>query len=382
MDRRHGYRAARLFTGDQVMAPGTVVLNGPVIEWVGGGVPPMPVRLEDLGDATLLPGLIDAHSHVSIDPAAGDQIGQLRRSADARLASARLRLPIDLASGVTTMRVMGEEDGVDLQIAQEIASGALAGPDLICAGVQIAREGHHGHALTGVSGEAGITLLARGNVSRGARALKIFATGGISSSGTADAAPFTAAEIACAAAVAREHGVPLAAHAHGGAGLRHAIEGGVDTIEHAAALDDASLDRILARGLMVVGTFSILYHPDGIARGDAANPEIVTKLRAARETMERSWRAIVASGARIAVGTDSMHGRLAFDIARLVDFGATPQTALTAATIGGAEACGLTDRGRLAPGLRADVVAVHGDPFTDISCLVEPRLVIANGHVR
>ena len=131
---------------------------------------------------------------------------------------------------------------------------------------------------------------------------------------------------------------------------------------------------------MVVGTFSILYHPDGIERGDSANPEVLSKLRHARTTMEHSWRAILASGARIAVGTDSMHGRLAFDVAKLVEWGASARDALSAATVGGAEACGLTDRGRLAPGLRADVIAVRGDPLAEITRLAEPILVVAHGR--
>ena len=237
MPDRHGYRAARLFDGSQLLSPGTVVIRDRTIEWVGSGEPPLPAPLEDLGQATLLPGLIDAHSHVSIDPALGDQIGQLRRPIEAQLDSARRHVPLDLASGVTTMRVLGEEGGVDFRVRDEIASGALAGPDLICAGVQIAREGAHGHAVTGVRDEAGIDELARRNVRAGARVLKIFATGGISSSGTSDETPFTAHEVARAAAVAHENGLRLAAHAHGGPGALAAIEGGVDTVEHAAAID-------------------------------------------------------------------------------------------------------------------------------------------------
>lgn len=280
------------------------------------------------------------------------------------------------------MRVMGEEGGLDFLIRDEIARGALAGPDLVCAGVQIAREGHHGHAVTSVRDEAGITALACRNVERGAGVLKIFATGGISTSGTAvDAPPFSAREIGCAAAVAHDHGLKLAAHAHGGEGAMHAIEGGVDTMEHAAAIDGACLDGILGRGLIVVGTFSILFHHRGIEYGDAGNPEVLTKVRTARLTMEYSWRRLLAAGARIAVGTDSMHGLLAYDIAMLVEFGASPGAALRAATLGGAEACGLMDRGRLAPGLRADAIAVLGDPLADLSILARPILVVANGRV-
>ncbi|CAN5577062.1 amidohydrolase family protein [soil metagenome] len=382
MPARRAYRAARVFTGDSTISPGTVVLRGERIEWIGGSQPPSPVSIEDLGDATILPGLVNAHTHPSIDPAAGDQIGQMRRPLEVQLAAARRHVTADLSSGVTTMRVMGEEADVDFRIHREISAGALDGPDLVCAGVQIARAGHHGHAVTGVRSESEVAALARRNIERGARVLKIFATGGISTSGTAtDAPPFSTQEIGCAAAIAHESGIPLAAHAHGGSGARQAVAGGVDTIEHAAAIDDECLEDILGRGLLIVGTFSILYHPRGIEHGDSGNPEVMGKLRHARETMERSWRAIVKAGARVAVGTDSMHGLLAYDIARLVEFGMPPLAALRAATVGGAEACGLTDRGRLVPGSRADILAVRGDPLADISRITDPILVVANGQV-
>lgn len=246
---------------------------------------------------------------------------------------------------------MGEEAGVDFLIRDEIAAGGLAGPDLLCAGIQIAREGHHEHAMTGVRNKADIEALARRNIANGARLLKIFATGGISSRGAEpEVPPFTGAQIERAAAVAHEHGLKLAAHAHGGEGAYHAIRGGVDTIEHGAALDQCAIDSIVSSGLVIVGTFSILYRPRGIQHGDAGNPGILPKVNHARRIMERSWRAIVASGARVAVGTDSMHGQLAYELEKLVEFGAAPGEALRAATVVGAEVCGLTDRGRLAPG--------------------------------
>jgi len=378
----HAFRALRLFTGSDVLSPGFIVLSGDRIAAVSGGAPADDVASVDLGDATILPGLIDAHSHLSIVPGEGDQIGQMRRPLNVQLAAARSNVARDLASGVTTMRVMGEELGVDFHVRDEIRRGVLDGPDLLCAGVQIAREGQHGHAITGVRDEAEIEALARQNIDRGADLLKIFATGGVSSEGTAqDAVPFTTQEIQRAADTAHAHGLRLAAHTHGGEGARRAIEGGVDTIEHGAALDDELIDAIVRRSLMVVGTFSILFHPEGIEQGDGGRPDVMAKVHRARVTVERAWRAVTTAGMRCAVGTDSMHGRLAYDVAKLVEFGATPFAALQAATVRGAEACGLTDRGCLEPGLRADVVVVRGNPLDDIMSLSAPELVIAGGRI-
>jgi imidazolonepropionase-like amidohydrolase len=374
--------ADRLFTGSELLTPGVVVLDGERIAFAGSQLPSESGAAFRFGDATILPGLIDAHSHVSIVPAEGNQIEQLRQPADVQLAASRRNVARDLASGVTTMRVLGQELDVDFELKREIDAGRTDGPALVCAGIQIARDGQHGHAITGMRTRDDIEQLARRNVAKGAGVLKIFATGGVSSSGTSqDSCPFTEDEIRCAADVAHAHGLKLAAHAHGGQGARNAIAGGVDTIEHAAALDDELMAMIADRRLTVVGTFSILFHPDGIERGDAGNAAVMDKVHAARETVARSWTRIVAAGLRVALGTDSMHGCLAFDLAKLVEYGATPVEALTAATAIGAEVCGLADRGRLAAGLRADLVIVRGDPVADIARVADPLCVVIGGRV-
>jgi imidazolonepropionase-like amidohydrolase len=130
-----------------------------------------------LAGSTLLPGLIDSHSHVSIVPSRGDQLGQMRLPAEVQLATARSNVLADLLSGVTTLRVMGQELDVDFLLRDEIASGATLGPDLVCAGVQVTKDGAHGHALTAVRNEAEIDALVERNVAQGAGLVKIFTTG-------------------------------------------------------------------------------------------------------------------------------------------------------------------------------------------------------------
>jgi imidazolonepropionase-like amidohydrolase len=287
----------------------------------------------------------------------------------------------DLLAGVTTLRVMGQERDVDFRLRDEIGRGETFGPELVCAGVQLAKAGAHGHALTAVASEDDIARLVDANAAKGAGLIKIFTTGGVSSVASSHGdCPFTPREIRCAANAAHRHGLRLASHAHGGEGARRAIEH-VDTIEHGALLDEALIDEIARRGLAVVGTFSILDHPAGIEAGDAGRPEIIGKLRDVRERVGFAWRRILQSGVRVAVGTDSMHGCLASDVARLVELGATEGRALRAATIGGADVCGLSDRGAIAPGLRADLVAVLGDPLSDIRALASPVLVMKAGSI-
>ena len=335
-----------------------------------------------LAGATLLPGLIDAHTHVSIAPSRGNQIEQMKLPVAEQLATARVNVQADLLAGVTTLRIMGQELDVDFLLRDEIDDGRTLGPDLLCAGVQIAKRGGHGYAISAVANEADIVRRVESNVAKGARLIKIFTTGGVSSvASSQNDCPFTAHEVRCAADAAHRHGLKLASHAHGGAGARLAMDNGVDTIEHGALFDGVLIARAAECGVTMVGTFSILDHPAGIECGDSGRPEIVGKLRESRGRVRAAWSGILDAGLPIAVGTDSMHGCLAFDIGRLVELGASPARALRAATSDGARACGLEDRGSIAPGLRADLVAVLGDPLDDIRAMAAPVFVMKAGRV-
>jgi imidazolonepropionase-like amidohydrolase len=335
-----------------------------------------------LPGATLLPGLVDAHTHVSIVPSRGNQIEQMKLPVAEQLAAARVNVQADLLAGVTTLRVMGQELGVDFLLRDEIHAGQTLGPELMCAGVQIAKRSGHGHALTAVANEDDIVQLVEANAAKGARLIKIFTTGGVSSvASSQDDCPFTAREVRCAADAAHRHGLTLASHAHGGAGARLAMANGVDTIEHGALFDDVLIAQAADCGVTLVGTFSILDHPAGIECGDSERPAIVGKLRESRGRVRAAWAGILDAGLPIAVGTDSMHGCLAFDIARLVELGASPARALRAATSDGARVCGLVDRGAIAAGLRADLVAVLGNPLDDIRAMAAPVFVMKGGKV-
>jgi len=378
--------ADRVFTADPAdgdrAAPGCVVVDEGVIRDVRREPPP-DVQVVRLEGATLLPGLIDAHTHVSIVPSLGNQIDQFKLPVEVQLATARVSLLLDVYSGVTTMRIMGQELGVDFQVRDEVEAGRAVGPSLLCAGVQLAKPNSHGHAITSVETLEDIEALAERNVASGAALLKIFVTGGVASAGTwLGQSPFSHDEIRRAADVAHRHGLKLAAHAHGGFGARVAIESGLDTLEHGSLLDDELIALAVERGVAIVGTFSVLFHPSGILAGDAANAAVMEKARNVGDQVERTWRKILQADLRVAVGSDSMHGCLAFDVIQLVRFGATPARAIRAATSDGAEVCGVADsRGALRPGLRADILAVRGNPLDDIRALASPVLVMKQGRV-
>ena len=372
-----------VFTGlSDTLQSSVVVVDGDRIVAIEASVPPEIDAVVRLPGVTLLPGLIDAHTHVSILPCRGNQIDQMRVPLAEQMSIGRSNVLADLLSGVTTMRVMGQEFGVDFAVKAEIAAGDTLGPDLVCAGVQLAKENGHGHALTSVRDANDIRNLVDENARRGAGLIKIFTTGGVSSVATSQAdCPFTPEEIRAAADAAHKHGLKLASHAHGGEGAKRAIENGVDTIEHGVLLDEAMIEEATRRGLAIVGTFSIQDHPAGILAGDARNPQIQRKLHEVRGRVSQTWRRILDSGVHVAVGTDSMHGCLAYDIWRLTAFGASPARALRAATSDAAKVCDRSDRGALAPGLRADLVGVLGNPLDDIRVMARPVFVMKAGAV-
>jgi imidazolonepropionase-like amidohydrolase len=361
---------------------GVVVVEDGRISAIVSSPPSDGTAVLRLAGTTLLPGFIDAHSHLSIVPSRGDQIGQMMLPVEVQLATARSNILADLLSGVTTLRSMAQELDVDFIVRDEVASGRTLGPDLVCSGVQLVKQGAHGYAFTAVASETDIEALVERNAARGAGLIKIFVTGGVSSVASRQGdSPFTAREIRCAADAAHRHGLKLAAHAHGGTGAALAIENGVDTIEHGVLLDDEMIDAAARRRLAIVGTFSIQDHPAGIQAGEAGTPAIVEKLRDVRVRVAATWRRILdTDDLRVAVGTDSMHGCLAFDIARLVDFGASPARALRAATAEGAAACGLADRGALVVGRRADLLAVRGNPVEHIHAVASPAFVMKGGR--
>jgi imidazolonepropionase-like amidohydrolase len=336
----------------------------------------------DLSPYFVMPGMIDAHTHLSIVPSKGNQMGQLREPPGRQALRVAGNLRKDLDSGVTTLRVMGEEDWLDVHARRAIAEGDLDGPRLVIATRGLAPTNGHGRGRQGFDEPDAVRRAARRNLERGADFLKIFATGGVASGSGLDSSAYSLEEMRVIVEEAERRGTYAAAHAHGGPGLRTAVAAGVRTIEHAAVASEEDVAAMARAGCWVVATFSILFRPDGIELGDRDNPAVMEKVRWARETVAVSARRIFEAGIPVALGTDSMHGNMAFEVETAVRFGMLPREALLAATASGARALRVDDAvGTLTPGKAADLIAVDGDPLADPSALRRVVLVMRGGRI-
>jgi imidazolonepropionase-like amidohydrolase len=280
------------------------------------------------------------------------------------------------------MRVVGEEHFIDVDLRDAIASGRLPGPRLRVATRPITARNGHGAALTFSDGEDEIRRNIRENVARGADLIKLFMTGGVSSRGTAARwYAYSRREVEVAVEEAHRNHKPVAVHAHGGPGLRICIEAGVDTIEHGKLCEFDDFVEMRRRSIWLVTNNAVSGHPDGIEKGDGHVPAIMAKLREARDVARHNFKAVLESGVKWALGTDSMHGLMWWEIAKVVEWGADPHDAILAATRRAAEAIGMAaDVGTLEPGKLADVISVKGDPLTDIACLQHVGLVMQAGR--
>lgn len=356
-----------------------VVDDGRVVETRNDVPADVPILYEHDGYA--LPGLVDAHSHATIRPGEGDQLGQLGMDRVSATVRAVNNLRKDLSSGTTSMRLMAEEGYLDVRLAEMERAGELDGPRLLPSGIHLTPTSGHGMVHTATDGITAIRTRIRENVRQGATHTKFFSTGGISSdTGSPGRAQYSREEVRTIVAETHRHELRVATHAHGGAGARLAIEEGVDTIEHAHLFGDEEVSMLEGSDQYVVGNFAISSHPGGIERGDGDNPAIMAKLRESRRHSENAWRAILDADVNVAVGTDSMHGFMHYEMAKLVEYGATPGEALNAGTLWAAEAIDrIDDVGSLEPSKRADVVCVDGNPLEDIGVVASPVAVFKDG---
>src|SRR5262249_1001017 len=343
----------------------------------------------DLRNRFVMPGLIDCHTHASIVPGQGDQLGQLCRGPVPQALAATRNLRKDLAAGTTTMRIMGEEHFVDVDVREAIeageamAAGVLVAPRLLVAGRGLAADNGHGRALTSYDGVDNVRRGARENLRRGANHVKIFVTGGVSSPGPMPTgSAYTREEIRAAVEEADRVGTYAAAHAHGGPGLQLAVREGVRTIEHGALASDEDIALMIEHSVWLICTFAVFMHPTGIEQGDGHRTAIMDKVRQARRIVAGNFPRHLASGVRFACGTDSMHGLMPFELQTLTRFrGAAADTPL-AATRWGAEACRIDDQvGTIQPGKRADLIALDGDPLKDMAALERVSMVMKDGVV-
>jgi imidazolonepropionase-like amidohydrolase len=373
-------------TGRGVVRDAAVLLDGDRIVAVGPARSFERVDAEriDLGDATLLPGFVDAHTHLSIRPGEGDQHGQLRRPIVAQALRAVPNLRRMVESGVTTARIMGEQAGIDFVFREQVAAGEILGPRLFVSGMALSATNGHGRALGVADGVDGVRIAVRANLRDGADHIKFFMTGGVSSSGSSlYAYHYGREEVRAIVEEAHRAGRRVAVHAHGGPGVTICAEEGVDSIEHGGLLTEENAAVMAERGTDLVLTKTIGHHPDGIERGDGHRPEIIAKMRESRAMDTEVFARVRAYGLRFALGTDSMHGYFGYEITWLIEHGVAIEDALIAATRHGALVMGLErEIGTLEVGKRADVIALAGDTLASARVgRDDVRLVVAGGRV-
>lgn len=380
-------RAARLLdveTGTLREKQVVLVAKGRIVSVGPAGTVKLPARTAviELGDATLLPGLIDAHTHLAWMPQAAPSPGAT--PALPGLEEARTTL----LAGFTTVRNLGSTGRADVRLRDAIRDGRAEGPRVLAAGPGI---GAPGSACDNVfGGEAVVTRpdrlasLVTRLVDEGADVVKVCAGGGVIAS-EPGAAELTREQLETIVARAHQLERKVAAHAQGPQAIANAVAAGVDSIEHGAFVDEATAREMARRGTYLVPT---LYRIDwALEQARAADPASrrVATLQAARTQARAHVRRAIQAGVPIALGTDATlfpHGLNARELAVLVEVGLSPLEAVRSATLHAARLLGLErEVGSVAPGKRADLVAVDGDPLRDVRTLERVRFVMKDGRV-
>src|SRR5271170_69334 len=374
-----------------IIEDGKIVSAGPSAETKA---PPDALRIE-LPNATVLPGLIDAHTHLTYEPRFGyEELGvSVLRSALIGAKNAR----VTLEAGFTTVRNVGAEGYSDVALRDAINAGDVPGPRMLVSGPALGITGGHcdnnllpyEYHATGdgvADGIAAVQHKVRENIKYGSDLIKICATGGVLSKGDdPQASQYTLEELKAIVADAHRLGRKVAAHAHGAQGILWASEAGVDSIEHGSYIDDAGIAEMKKNGTYLVPT---LYLGDWFLENAERNhvPDFyLVKAKAVMPVARKNIAHAFASGVKVAFGTDAAvypHGLNAHEFAVMVKLGLSPLQAIQAATLNAADLLGWSGKvGALDAGACADIIAVDGDPLQDVTTLEHVKYVMKGGEV-
>ena len=398
----YALRAARIFdsTSGKISSPGLVVVANGKIQAVGGAAP-AGAEVVDLGDATLMPGFIDAHTHLTMD-FSPDYNGAMLKGLQTMIAERSIRATVNarktLMAGFTTVRDVGSSDFVDVGLRNAIGAGIVPGPRMLVAVHALGATGGHcddqdsfrygifGHE-TGV--EEGVIntpddarRAVRFNIKYGADVIKTCASGGVlSPTDDVDVPQLSQAELNALVDEAHTLRRKTAAHAHGAEAAKRAIRAGIDSIEHGTFLDDEALRMMHDHGTFLVPTLTTRV---GLNESKFP-PAVEAKAEAAVNQQDALVKRAVALGVKIALGTDAAvfpHGENALEFTFMAADGLSNSQSLMAGTSSGAELLGLADKvGSLKAGMLADIVAVPGNPVDDIKVTQQVMFVMKGGVI-
>lgn len=376
------------------VAPAVLLVDSGRITGVNPKAVSPEYRVVDLGARTLLPGLIDLHTHLTSELAPGWETEPVRKSAADAALAASVNARRTLLAGFTTVRDLGGPEFVDVALARASASGNLPAPHVVAAGHAVGITGGHCDQTgfrpgvlelgpeSGVADGAEAVLRAvRYQVKHGARVIKLCATAGVLSfEESVGAQQMSTEELAAAVGEARRHDLRVAAHAHGTEGIIAAARAGVTSIEHGSQLTDEAVKVLKQQGTWLLPNLYLVETIDTTV----LPPPLRAKMRRTAEAMQRSFALALKGGVRIAFGTDAgviPHGQNAREFGARVRRGMKPLEAIRGATTYAAEVLGVNDRGSIAYGKLADLVAVEGDPLQDVTVLERIDWVMKAGTI-
>lgn len=368
----------KIFGRNGEVYPGTIVVEGEYIHRVDAdGSAPEDARVIDLGGRTVLPGFINAHSHITFfeggDPTTPDGTVALQAAHNARRA---------LEAGITTVRDVGGVRHLDIALRDAIDQGLVPGPRLLVSGQFIAMTGGHSYSRgIEADGPDNVRKAVRLQAKAGADLIKFMGSGGVADpQETPDEVQFTFEELRAGIDEAHRLGRTVAVHAHPAAAVKAAVKAGADFIEHGTFVDEEAIALLVERGTVLIPTFCVY---KAIA-SDKRQPKVMQEnaRRVLDEKLIRFAKAVQA-GVRWGVGMDNgtfyPPDDVATELSMLVQAGISPAGALLAVTERNAHHLGLHDRGTLEAGKLADIVVVDGDPLQDVGCVRSPWLVLKGG---
>ena len=402
---RLAIRAGRLVDVDrgEVRRDQVVLIRLGKIEAIQPASAPLPsgTQVIDLSRYTVLPGLIDCHSHLIGMAAAADVLQPLERSEAQEAFSGVRNARATLLAGFTTVRDVGTYRAfVDVALRDAINDGTVIGPRMKVAGAYVTVSTGAGE-LVGAAPDVSIPASFRFGVANsvdqvrervrailngGADFIKILATGAVFTRGTKPGvSEFTEEQIRAAVEQAAEYGTFVAAHAHGAEGIKRAVRAGVRSIEHGSLMDDEAIALMKQRGTWLVADIWNGDYTDSVGRAERWPEDILRKNTETTEIQRAGFRKAVAAGVKIAYGTDSgiyPHGLNAMQLPYMVKYGMTAMQALRSATLSAAQLMMWQDSvGSIAPGKYADIIAVEGDALADLRSFRKVAFVMKGGVV-